>query len=72
MFNFKSEDTKRYLVSSALTFFAGFALVLSQELPSLSYQAFQDGALVGIIFTAVRTGIKMVFERSLSLRRKKK
>lgn len=55
-------DTSRYVISTLITFFAGFCVVVTPELQSLSVEAIQDGALLGIILAGARAGIKAVVE----------
>lgn len=53
---------KRYLVSAAVTFAAGFALSLIADIDKLTLESLADGTLVGVIFAGVRTGVKLVAE----------
>jgi len=57
---------KRYVVSSLLTFCAGFALVLWNDIDSITLETMQNGALVGILFTAFRGGVKTLLEGFLA------
>lgn len=57
-----SIKTQKYLVSSLITFVTGFALVFVGNIDSLTLESFKNGAYVGIIFTAVRAGIKALVE----------
>ena len=56
---------KDYIKSAVITFVAGMALVIVPEIDRISLESFQDGALVGLVFTAVRTGFKMLLEAFL-------
>jgi hypothetical protein len=58
----KKSNVKRYLISSLVTFLTGFALVLVAQIDSLSLESFKDGALAGVLFSALRAGIKGVLE----------
>jgi hypothetical protein len=51
------DEYKRYLVSSATTFFAAFLPIMASGMVDTS-----DAALYGIFLTACRTGLKTVFE----------
>lgn len=56
----------RYIWSTVVTFLAGVAIVVVPELnEELTWEAVQDGALVGILFSGVRLGFKMVLETFL-------
>lgn len=55
-------ELKKHLVSAGITFFAGFALMVVPELDNISMQSFENGALGGILFAGVRTGLKMLLE----------
>lgn len=58
-----SKHWKRYLVSSLVTFLAGFAMAV---IPVLDKAPMGDtltwGALVGMIMVGVRAGVKLVLE----------
>jgi len=51
-----------YIKSSLITFVAGFAIVFVTEIDTITLESFQDGALAGLFFVAVRTGMKAVLE----------
>lgn len=57
-----SETTYRYVISTAITFAAGFLMVVTPEVQQLSVDALQDGTVVGIILAGVRAGLKAVAE----------
>ena len=57
---------KRYVWSTIITFLAGMGLVLVVEIDSITLDSFKDGTIVGVLFTSVRTGVKMVIELFLS------
>ena len=63
-----SENTKRYLISSLTTFLTGFALVLLSQWDSITLASFTDGSLMGLVFVAVRAGVKALIEYLLSLK----
>lgn len=66
--NFKimSETTKRYLISSLITFLTAFAGVILIDIDKITLSSFSDGAIVGLVFTAGRAGVKAVLEFLLS------
>jgi hypothetical protein len=53
---------KRYAVSTLITFGAGFAIAILPDLSHLTLSDLQSGAIVGVLFGAVRAGVKMVIE----------
>jgi len=55
-------DKKELFKSVLLTFFTGMALVIVPEMSSLTIESLKEGAWVGLLFTAVRTGVKMLLE----------
>ena len=57
-----NETAKRYILSTLITFAAGFALVVVPEIDSLTIEALSDGGLVGLLFAGVRAGIKALLE----------
>lgn len=56
------KTAKKYLVSSLITFFTGFALVLVAQVDSLTLSSLGSGALAGLIFAGTRAGVKAVAE----------
>lgn len=60
------QSHKDLLVSSAITFVTGIAVVLLTEIDNLTLDSIQTGAWIGIIFAAVRAGIKAVLELIVS------
>ncbi|MBI4128624.1 MAG: hypothetical protein HY460_01115 [Parcubacteria group bacterium] len=60
-----SEDTKRWLVSSIVTFLATFLVALGTNIGNLGTEAVTSSALAGIVLLAVRAGIKAVTEALL-------
>lgn len=60
------EIFKRYIVSSLVTFAAGFAIAVVPQIDQISIASFQDGAVIGILFAGARLGIKMVLEAFLA------
>lgn len=55
-------STKRYIVSSLVTFITAFSLAILPILDELSLDSFKDGAIVSVIFVGVRAGIKAFIE----------
>ena len=60
---------KRYIISSLITFLTGVALVLLAQWDSITLASFKDGSMVGIVFIAVRAGVKALLEYLLSLKK---
>ena len=60
-----NKELKRQLISAGVTFFAGFAIVVAPELDNITMDGLSDGALVGLLLTGVRTGLKMLLESFL-------
>ena len=56
------KEWPRYLVSSLLTFAAGFAIIFVMEIDNLTIGSIKDGAFVGAIFAGIRGGIKLLLE----------
>lgn len=61
-----NETTKRYLISSAITFLSTFLVVLGSQLGDVSQDTFSNGALLGIIITAGRAGVKVLAEKLIT------
>lgn len=57
-----SENVKRYLISSLITFATTFAIYFVSVIDDVTMASIADGALVSFIFTGVRAGIKSVLE----------
>jgi hypothetical protein len=57
-----NKTVRRYVVSSLVTFFAGFAIVFVKEIDSLTLSSLKDGSLAGLLFFSVRSGLKALFE----------
>lgn len=55
-------NTKRWLVSTGVTFLAGFAIAVLPKIDTLSLSSLGDGALVGVVFAGVRAGVKAALE----------
>ena len=60
--------TRRYFVSTFVTFLTGFGIVIVADIDSLTLQSFQDGTFIGVLFAAVRAGFKAVIEAFLATR----
>lgn len=57
-----SKTQKKWLVSSLVTFVTGFGMVLLSEIDNLTLASFSDGTYMGVLFLAVRAGVKAVLE----------
>jgi len=56
------QNTKRWIISTILTFLGGFIPVLLGEMDSITLETFRNGSYLGIIFIASRQGIKAILE----------
>lgn len=61
-----NETYKRHLVSFAVTFFAGAAVVLLPAIETLTVSDLQSGAIVGLALAVVRGGVKAVLEMAIA------
>lgn len=61
-----STKTKKYLISSLVTFLTGFGLTFLAQIDSITLSSFKDGTLVALIFVACRAAIKALIEWCLS------
>lgn len=61
-----NQTLKKYLISSLITFLAGFAVVILAEIDSLTLESLKDGSIAGLIFAGLRAGIKAVIELFLA------
>ena len=57
---------KRYAISSAVTFFTGFCMVMYSNIDDITMNSFKDGTVWGVLFTATRFGVKGLLELYLS------
>ena len=57
-----SDTTKKYLISSVVTFCAGFAMVILPQLDDITLESLRGGALIGVLFAGVRAGVKALIE----------
>lgn len=53
---------KKYLISSLITFVTTFAIAVVPHIDSLTLESVKTGALLGVLFTGSRAGVKAVFE----------
>lgn len=58
---------KRYLLSSVVTFLAGFALAVGAQLETLNYEAINTSVLLGLFMVGIRGGVKVLVEWGLPL-----
>lgn len=58
--------TKKWIISSVVTFITGFAIVFVAQIDTISLASFKDGALLGLLFTAIRAGVKGILELFLT------
>ena len=57
-----NQTTKRYLISSAVTFLTAMAVVILANIDNITLQSFQDGSIISIMFVAARGGVKALLE----------
>ena len=62
MGNNMSQTTKKYIVSSLITFVAGFFLAIYPLINDLTLEGLKDGAIFAVLFTGLRAGIKALIE----------
>ncbi len=60
-----SDTTRRYVISTLITFAAGFLVVVTPEVQVLTVDTLQHGALLGIFVAGVRAGVKALAEAYL-------
>lgn len=58
---------REHLKSFLITFFVGFAMVFVADLDKLSLDTLGDGALLGLLFGAIRAGVKSALELFIAL-----
>lgn len=57
-----SQNTKRYIISSLVTFFSAALLVTAMQIQSLDWTTLSSAAITGIVITALRAGVKSLAE----------
>lgn len=62
----KKEDLKRYLISSLITFLSAFLMSMGLQIQDMSPEAITGSAIIGVLLTASRLGIKAVAELIVS------
>lgn len=67
----KQSNMREHLKSFGITFIVAFAIVLVAQIDSLGLETIKDGTIWGIIFAAVRAGVKGVLELIISTFSKK-
>lgn len=71
---FLSEETKdkvvRYAISSGMTFATGMIMILIDQWDNITLETIRDGSVLGVLFLAVRGGVKAVFELFIMWRAK--
>lgn len=65
------KNWKEYAKSSLITFAAAAAMAIAPHIDKLSLESLRDGALVGIVFVAIRAGVKALIEAFLAWYMKK-
>lgn len=59
--------TKDYIRSSVVTFIAGMAVEVLPLLNDLTLESVLDGALIGVLFVAVRGGVRAVVAKIVAM-----
>ena len=59
-------NTKRWVISSLVTFATGFLGVLVLSIDDITIDSFKDGSFTGIVFVAARAGVKGLVELYLA------
>jgi len=57
-----SKNTKKWLVSSVVTFFTAFGIAILPLIDTLSYDTLETSAVFALIFVGLRAGIKALIE----------
>ena len=57
-----NKTLKRYIVSSLVTFATAFATVLLASIDSITLETIKTGAVVSVLFVALRAGVKALLE----------
>ena len=60
-----SKKAKKWLMSSLITFITAFGTVILSQYDALQLSSLTDGVLMGVIFTALRAGVKALLEMYL-------
>lgn len=61
-----SKKQKKWLVSSAVTFFTAFGIAVLPLIDTLSYDTLERSAVFALIFVGLRAGIKALIEYLVS------
>lgn len=62
---------KRHLRSAGVTFLSGVLVILLANWDSITLESFMDGGALGVLFLAVRGGVKALAEFMLATMAKK-
>jgi len=57
-----NKTLKRYIVSSLVTFATAFATVVLASIDSITLETIKTGAVVSVLFVALRAGVKALIE----------
>lgn len=58
-----------HIKSALITFFVSFAIVMVAEIDTFTTDSFIDGTVIGVVFVAVRAGVKALLELFLTMNR---
>lgn len=56
------QTLKRWIISTAVTFAAGFSIALYAQIDNITIDSFSDGSFLTLLFLCARQGFKLVLE----------
>lgn len=57
-----SPKAKRYIISSIISFGTAFLAIILANIDHVTIDSLRDGAFAGVVFTAIRAGMKALIE----------
>ncbi len=57
-----SPTTKKWILSSAITFVAAFCIAVLPSIDTITTESLRNGAIIGLILTGVRAAVKALME----------
>jgi len=57
-----NKTTKKYVISSLVTFVSAFVMTVLPFIDTLKLEDVQTGAVISILFTGIRAGVKALLE----------
>lgn len=61
-----NKTLKLHIISGIISFLSGFAVVFLANIDSLSVASLENGALISLLFVAVRMGVKYLLQDFLT------